>query len=254
LQSPFQGWLVDEILTNAHSKINILQDARLVRSPTSGYHCNVFLLKTLDNYKLVFAGSMTSYGSVPCGKWDTATARVLSHNAFQPFRWPVMRDDSPTWVDLKVKLEGELLMHFEFRGYRSDADMTIQVNHISDTLISVLQSTPFIPTFLVTIFQGWRVVTCTWEVGGRIYVISEGGIVVALDYPLCHVELRLVSTSSADAFGLDADRLEFRFWSRSIGRGMQLMCSTTIVARCLTSFWSYARAECCLVQEEVRSH
>ena len=213
LQSPFQGWLLDEILTNAHSKINILSDARLVRSPTSGYHCNVFVLKTLDNFKLVFAGSMTSYGSVPCGKWDTATAQVLSHSAFQPFRWPVMRDDSPTWVDLKIKLEGDLLMHFEFRGYRSDSDMTVQVNHISDTLISSLQSTPFIPTFLVTIFQGWRVVTCTWEVGGRIYAISEGGIVVALDYPLCHVELRLVSTSSTDAFGLDADRIEFRFWS-----------------------------------------
>ena len=213
LQSPYQGWLLDEILTNAHSKINILSDAKLVRSPTSGYHCNIFLLKTLDNFKLVLAGSMTSYGSVPCGKWDTDTARVLSHNAFQPFRWPVMRDDSPTWVDFKVKLEGELLMHFEFRGYRSDSDMTVQVNHVSDTLLSVLQSTPFIPTFLVTIFQGWRVVTCTWEVGGRIYVISEGGVVVSLDYPLCHVELRLVSTSSADAFGLDADRTEFRFWS-----------------------------------------
>ena len=213
LQSPFQGWLLDEILTNAHSKINILSDSKLVRSPTSGYHCNIFVLKTLDNFKLVLAGSMTSYGSVPCGKWDTATARVLSHNAFQPFRWPVMRDDSPTWVDFKVKLEGDLLMHFEFRGYRSDSDMTVQVNHISDTLISVLQNTAFIPTFLVTIFQGWRVVTCTWEVGGRIYAISEGGIVVALDYPLCHVELRLVSTSSADAFGLDADCIEFRFWS-----------------------------------------
>ena len=213
LQSPFQGWLLDEILTNAQSKINILSDAKLVRSPTSGYHCNLFLLKTLDNYKLVFAGCMTSYGSVPCGKWDTDTARVLSHNAFQLFRWPVMRDDSPTWVDVKVKLEGDLLMHFEFRGYRSDSDMTVQVNHINDTLLSSLQSTPFIPTFLVTIFQGWRVVTCTWEVGGRVYVISEGGVVVALDYPLCHVELRLVSTSSQDAFGLDADRIEFRFWS-----------------------------------------
>ena len=195
LQSPFQGWLVDEILTNAHSKINILQDANLVRSPTSGYHCNIFLLKTMDNFKLVFAGCMTSHGSVPCGKWDTATARVLSHQAFQPFRWPVMRDDSPTWVDVKVKLEGDLLMHFEFRGYRSDSDMTVQVNHINDTLISSLQETPFVPTFLVTIFQGWRVVACTWEVGGRIYAISEDGVVVAL------------------AFGLDADRIEFRFWS-----------------------------------------
>ena len=114
LQSPYQGWLVDEILTNAHAKVNILSDSKLVRSPTTGYHFNVFLLKTLDNFKLVFAGSMTSYGSVPCGKWETATARVFSHSAFQPFCWPVMRDDSPTWVDLKVKLEGDLLMHLSF--------------------------------------------------------------------------------------------------------------------------------------------
>ena len=46
-----------------------------------------------------------------------------------------------------------------------------------------------------------------------LYAISEGGIVVALDYPLCHMEIRLVATSSADAFGQDADRLEFRFYT-----------------------------------------
>ena len=85
LQSPFQGWLLDEILTNAGSRINIQSDSRLVRSPTTGYHCNMFMMKTLDNFKLVIAGSMTSYGSVPCGKWDSATGEVLSHDAFQPF-------------------------------------------------------------------------------------------------------------------------------------------------------------------------
>ena len=180
LQSPFQGWLLDEILTNAGARINIQSDARLVRSPTTGYHCNMFMLKTLDNFKLVIAGSMTSYGSVPCGKWDSATGEVLSHDAFQPFRWPVMRNDSPTWVDFKIKLEGHLLVHLEL--------------------------------------------TCSWEVGGRIYAISEGGIVVALDYPLCHMEIRLVATSSADAFGQDADRLEFRFYSAA--DRLDVACST----------------------------
>ena len=108
LRLQYQGWLLDEILTNAGSRINIQSDARLVRSPTTGYHCNMFMMKTLDNFKLVIAGSMTSYGSVPCGKWDSATGEVLSHDAFQPFRWPVMRNDSPTWVDFKIKLEGHL--------------------------------------------------------------------------------------------------------------------------------------------------
>lgn len=36
---------------------------------------------------------------------------------------------------------------------------------------------------------------------------------MALDYPLCHFECRFVATASPDAFGVDADRLEFRFLS-----------------------------------------
>ena len=86
LQSPFQGWLVDEILLSY--RIPSWSDARQ-RAIISMSSCS--RRWALGNFNLVFAGSMTSYGSVPCGKWDTATARVLSHNAFQPcFRWPVM--------------------------------------------------------------------------------------------------------------------------------------------------------------------
>ena len=170
LQSPFQGWLLDEILTNANARISITSDVRLLRSPTTGYHCNIFMMKTLDNFKMVLVGSMTSYGSVPCGRWDSETGAVLSHAAFQPFRWPIMRNDSPTWVDVKVKMEGQLLVHLELRGYRSDGDMTVQINHVSDTIVWLLQETPFIPTFVVTVFQGWRVCAVSWEVGGRIYM------------------------------------------------------------------------------------
>ena len=82
LQSPYQGWLLDEILINANARINILSDRALVRSPSTGYHMNLFMLKTLDGFKLVLCGSMTSYGSVPCGKWDSHTGKVLSHEGF----------------------------------------------------------------------------------------------------------------------------------------------------------------------------
>ena len=227
LQSPFQGWLLDEILTNANARINVVSDASQVRSPTTGYHCNLFMIKALDNYKLVVAATMTSYGSVPCGRWDHHTAGVMSHMAFQPFRWPVMTDESPTWVDVKVKMEGDLLIHLELRGYRSDHDMSVQICHVADSLLWSLEEKPFIPTFVVTVFQGWRVISTSWEVGGRLYALSEGGVVVALDYPLCHVELRLVTSSSPDAFGLDADRLEFRFCSGS--DRLNVACSTCSV-------------------------
>ena len=41
--------------------------------------------------------SMTSYESVPCAHWDPETGEVMSHSAFQPFRWPFMRDDPSVW-------------------------------------------------------------------------------------------------------------------------------------------------------------
>ena len=227
LQSPFQGWLLDEILTNANARLNVVSDLSGVRPPTTGYHCNLFMIKALDNFKLVVAATMTSYGSVPCGRWDRHTAGVMSHVAFQPFRWPLMTDEPPTWVDLKVKLEGDLLIHLELRGYRSDHDMSVQICHVADSLLWSLEEKPFIPTFVVTVFQGWRVISTSWEVGGRLYALSEGGVVVALDYPLCHVELRLVTASSPDAFGLDADRLEFRYYSGS--DRLNVACSTCSV-------------------------
>ena len=100
-----------------------------------------------------------------------------------------MTEQSPTWVDVKVKLEGHLLLHMEFRGYRSDHDLSLQLWHVADAIQTILSDTLFVPNFIVTVFQGWRVVAVSWEVGG------------------------LVATSSPDAFGSDADRLEMRFLS-----------------------------------------
>ena len=98
MQSPYQGWLLDEILVNAHGNLNVVSDRHMVRSPSSGYHMNLFMMKTLDGMKVIMCGSMTSYGSVPCGRWDSETAEVLAHETFQPFRWPMMTEESPTWV------------------------------------------------------------------------------------------------------------------------------------------------------------
>ena len=213
VQSPFQGWLLDEVLTNALGFVNVRSDRHLVRSPSSGYHMNLFMVKTLDSVKVTICGSMTSYANVPCARWDALTGSVLAHSAFQPFRWPQMTETSATWVDVKLKLEGQLVLHLELRGYRGDGDMSVQLWHVSDAIHSLLQDTVFVPAFVVTIFQGWRVVATSWEVGGRLYACSEGGVVVALDFPLCHVEVRFVATASPDSFGADADRLEFRFLS-----------------------------------------
>ena len=227
IQSPFQNWLLDEVLTNALSYLNVKSDRHLVRSPSSGYHFNLFMVKTLDSCKVIICGSATCYTHVPCAKWDSLTGEVLSHTAFQPFRWPPMTENSSSWVDVKIKLEGHLLVHLELRGYRSDEDLSIQLWHISDAIHSILSETVFIPSVVITVFQGWRVVAISWEVGGRLYACSEGGIVVALDYPLCHFEVRFVATASPDAFGADADRLELRFLSA--GDRLNMAASSAMV-------------------------
>ena len=155
IQSPYQGWLLDEILLDAQSGVNVLGDRQLVRSPNTGYHLNLFYVRTLNGFKFILVGSMTSYGTVPCAYWDDHTGSVMNHQAFQPFRWPMMTDESSNWVDVKVKVEGALLLHLEMRGYRSDHDMTVQLNYVNDAVISELKDHLFVPSCVVTIFQGW---------------------------------------------------------------------------------------------------
>ena len=46
IQSPFQGWLINEVLTNALSYVNIKSDRSLVRSPSSGYHFSLFMVRS----------------------------------------------------------------------------------------------------------------------------------------------------------------------------------------------------------------
>ena len=227
IQSPYQGWLLDEILLNAQSGVNILSDRQLIRSPNSGYHMNLFYVRTIDGYKFILVGSMTSYGTGPCAKWDSHTGEVMKHQAFQPFRWPLMTNESSTWVDVKVKVEGDLLLHLELRGYRSNSDMSVQMNYLNDAMVSQLDTYLFVPSCVVTIFQGWRVIATSFEVGGRLYACSDGGVVVAMDFPLCHFEIRITATSSADSIGMDADRLEFRF--RSSGDSVDVACSQVVV-------------------------
>ena len=90
-----------------------------------------------------------------------------------------------------------------------------------------LKEVLFVPACVVAIFTGWRVVATSFEVGGRIYACSNGGKVVALDFPLCHFEVWMTAMSSQDSIGMDADRLEFRF--RSASDKVDVACSQVTV-------------------------
>lgn len=51
----------------------------------------------------------------------------------------------------------------------------------------------------------------SFKVGGRIYVCSDRGVVMALDSPPGHFEIGMTAVSSKDWIGLDADCVEFPF-------------------------------------------
>ena len=122
--SPFQAWLVREIITNSANSVNVLTDRDQVTPPSSGFHLNLFANYTLDGVKATFMVSVDSANGGPCGGWDGPTARALSRPAFLPLSWPMLRDTSPSYMDVKVYNGNEILFHWIFRGYRADTDLS----------------------------------------------------------------------------------------------------------------------------------
>lgn len=72
---------------------------------------------------------------------------------------------------------------------------------------------------------------------------------MALDYPLCHVECRFVASSSPDAFGADADRLEMRFLSASdrldLAANVESVPPSWLVASRISGPLLIKNAKCC---------
>ena len=90
------------IMSNAASSINVMTERDQVMPPNSGFHVALFGNYTLDGIKVVIAISIESNTGNPCAGWDESTARALSHPAFQPFSWPMLRDTSASYADVKV--------------------------------------------------------------------------------------------------------------------------------------------------------
>ena len=209
--SPFQNWLVSEIIMNSASSINVLSERDQVMPPSSGFHLSTFANYTLDGVKAVLVISVESDTGVPCAGWDGPTAHALSHPAFQPFSWPMLRDTSASYIDVKVYNGNELLFHWIFRGYRTDTDLTVQQQFVDEVLIRTVNvGTPKL-SVVVAMFQGWRVSVLSFQCGGRTYSAGPNGTVVAGDFARSRWELRVCSRASDDAVGNDADRIEFRF-------------------------------------------
>ena len=210
--SPFQGWTAQEIVDNAAASINVMTERELVATPASGYFIMMNATVTLQNTKLQVNVSVDCPQGVPCGGWDTKTAMVFAEaTRFQPFEWPLMYDSSPTFIDLKVKNNDQLIGHITFRGYRSVSDMSVEKFFWDEFLIGKLSGAESRPSITVVCFMGWRISAVSYELGGQLYAVSENGLVAALDFARSRIEFRRTKRNSTETMGNDADRIEFRY-------------------------------------------
>ena len=225
--SPFQSWLAREIMSNSASSINVLTERDQVMPPSSGFHLSLFGNYTLDGIKVVVVVSLdTETGAVNAG-WDADTARALSHPAFQPFSWPMLRDTSASYTDVKIYNGNEVLFHWIFRGFRADTDLTVQQQFVDEVLVREANRGKPRLSVVVACFVGWRVTVFSFECGGRTYSVGPRGAVVAGDHARSRFELRVCNRSSPDAMGNDADRVEFRFCDAN--NRLDLKCQRTSV-------------------------
>ncbi|OLQ04162.1 hypothetical protein AK812_SmicGene12771 [Symbiodinium microadriaticum] len=208
--SPFQAWLVREIMTNRSSSINVLTDRDQVMPPQSGYHLSLFANYTRDGFKATVAISIDSQTGAPYGGWDPATANALSHVAIQPFSWPVLNDTSPSYT-----------------CFRADTDLSVQQQFADEFFIKGVCRGRVRLSVVVAAFSGWRVSVFSFECGGRTYSVGPSGTVIAGDSARSRFELRVTDRSSEDAVGNDADRVEFRY--RDSYNRIDLKCARTSV-------------------------
>ena len=129
--------------------------------PNSGYH--VALFDTPHGIKVVVAISIEATTGNTCGNWDEDAARALSHPSFQPFRWPMLRDTSASYTDIKIYNVNEILFHSILRGLRSDTDLTVGQQFVDEFFVrEVNKGNPWL-SVVIAVFIRVSVFSCVWR-------------------------------------------------------------------------------------------
>ena len=119
LVSPFQQEVLFVIEVNADRGINRLTEPNQVMMPSAGVYFILYYVVTANTHKLNMVILSDVPEGVACGHWDSASAKVLTHDAFHPVTWQSMAWSSPPNVDIKVLLKGVSLCHFQFKCFLS---------------------------------------------------------------------------------------------------------------------------------------
>ena len=198
--------------TNAEAGINRLTEPNQILQPNQGVYLLIYYVVTTNTHKLNLACTFDVPEGIPCGHWDATSGQVLAHPAFQPFDWPPMTEQSPPYVDIKIKVKGQILLHVILKSFRSRTDMTVQKCWIDEAILMNTDQDLFSEIQVQhTIFAGYDICSHTFEAGQRVYSLGPNGTVVALSKPRAHVEVRKVLWGSVDFHGHEPDRFEYKF-------------------------------------------
>ena len=210
--SPYQCWSVPEIMDNSAGTINVMTERDQILAPSRGYFFTLHGVYTVSQFKCTVNLQFDIPTSVPCAAWDQHAASILGKDErFQPFQWPITHNHSPTYVDVKVKMENNLFIHLVWQGFRSDNDLTLITNYWNEAMIDRCGGFFTGITVFITVFQGWRVSAVSFEAGRRAYALSANGVVCALDYVRSRSEIGNIRRNAPEALGNDPDLLDFRF-------------------------------------------
>ena len=250
--SPFQHEHPFVIEVNAEAGINRLTEHNQTLAPNAGVYLTLYYVVTTNTHKLNMAIAFDVPEGVACGLWDSASAKVLKHEAFAPFDWPDMSESSPPYVDLKVKLKGRLLCHFILKSFRSKTDLTPQKQWIDEDLLRTASDEDLSEVQVQhTVFQGYQVCSRTFEAGKRVYTLATFGTIVALSEPRSQVELRRIAWGSVDLHGSEPDRLEYRF--NCISNNLAVACNRMQVPPSWIVLSNISGPACATIIQEARN-
>ena len=119
-------------------------------------------------------------------------------------------------------LEYDDLMTVQAEASRSEDMMTVtgfKVNYAAATKLRFigLADMGAILRFRITAFKNNRVSHYSFNQGGRLFTLAEGGRAVVLGIPRCRVELRAVDPACPAAYPEASDRLDFKLVDQTAG-------------------------------------
>ena len=173
LISPFQNWLVDEIMSNAASSINVLTERGQVMLPSSGYHCSLFANYTLDGIQAVLVFTMSSKTGGACAQ--LCPTRLFSRSHGRSCSTP----RPPTWMSRSSMAIGPVPLGVS--GVPIGLRPIGQQQFRDEVLIHTANEGWFRPSIVISVFVGWKVSVTSFEVGAGVYTIGPRGSVVAND-------------------------------------------------------------------------